>query len=494
MSAEFNPAPLRYLARVVIEAATPLSVSTGRAGGGYDTELMVDVNGLPAIPGTAITGVLRHLYRTTRGEEESRLVFGGTEDVDSASALTVSWAALHDSCDQPVEGVRLAKEREEMAKDVLLKQALLLVRKPVVRDGVRITHRGVADAGARGRYDRVILPAGFRFTFEIECLGWDKAKDDVRWNTLLGLLYHPAFRLGGAARRGLGKLKVLRIHQASFDFSDKSQGQCAVYLALNRDLKSTAGLVRFHAQPVTGAGVELCIKWRPDHAWRVGAGTASLKTSGKAPDLLPKLESVVEWSTEKGKDTGSYKPNARLVFPASGFKGAIAHRIAFHLNRYEGRWTDNAKSPSPGAGNVAHVSDLFGFAGRKDADPVAGKLVFDDCLVEIPEDPTFVVSHNSIDRFTGGARDKMLFFEEMVRPVQFEWRMHLLPAGVKACASNPRLAMALRDALNDLVQGRLALGAGAANGHGFGSGVIEGLERLRINSGLTNAENAKGAA
>src|SRR5690554_6140272 len=49
----------RYLARFVVEAETPLAVGSGERDVMTDRLVATDVNGLPHIPGTAMTGVLR---------------------------------------------------------------------------------------------------------------------------------------------------------------------------------------------------------------------------------------------------------------------------------------------------------------------------------------------------------------------------------------------------------------------------------------------------
>lgn len=51
----------RYVARIVIEADTPICVGSGEKTIDTDSEVTLDVNGLPYIPGTTIAGVLRHI-------------------------------------------------------------------------------------------------------------------------------------------------------------------------------------------------------------------------------------------------------------------------------------------------------------------------------------------------------------------------------------------------------------------------------------------------
>ena len=53
----------RFLARLVIEAKTPLAIGSGEKDIISDALVATDVNGLPYIPGTAIAGVVRSLLK-----------------------------------------------------------------------------------------------------------------------------------------------------------------------------------------------------------------------------------------------------------------------------------------------------------------------------------------------------------------------------------------------------------------------------------------------
>lgn len=67
-----TPYTHRLLARIVIEASTPLSIGTGTESIITDSLVALDVNGLPFIPATALAGVFRHLL----SNEDSNKIFG----------------------------------------------------------------------------------------------------------------------------------------------------------------------------------------------------------------------------------------------------------------------------------------------------------------------------------------------------------------------------------------------------------------------------------
>ena len=67
----------RFLAKIIIEAKSPLNIGSGNKGIKSDSLVLRDVNGLPFIPGTTIAGLLRH----TLGKDEEKLM-GSLVDPD----------------------------------------------------------------------------------------------------------------------------------------------------------------------------------------------------------------------------------------------------------------------------------------------------------------------------------------------------------------------------------------------------------------------------
>ncbi len=65
----------------------------------FDSALVTDANDLPAIPGSSLAGVLRHLWRGTYGSHtHDDALFGyQSGNLGDASRLAISWGALLDS-------------------------------------------------------------------------------------------------------------------------------------------------------------------------------------------------------------------------------------------------------------------------------------------------------------------------------------------------------------------------------------------------------------
>ncbi|GAB4303315.1 MAG: hypothetical protein Kow0096_25330 [Thiohalomonadaceae bacterium] len=453
-----------YLARLTLECATPLSIGTGRGDGVFDVQLVTDANGLPAIPGTTLAGVLRHLFKHAGGNDD--LLFGHTDKTTSqASRLEVSWGVLCDSHGRAADGLLL----NGVIDDPLLQHAADLAGQPLIRDRVRITHRGAA--ADKGKFDRSILPAGYRFAAELAL--WGTPADGEEWQRLLSLLNDPAFRLGGATRAGLGAMKVIACHTRTFDLASAADAEA--FRTLGRAVDDHTGLDNSTLVKNTSRRV-IEFELKPNSYWRIGQGNLPQckDGNGKTADLLPRLEQRVLWNGEgKGELVAAKR---HLLVPAASIKGALSHRVAFHYNRFSGQFAEDMADAVDGydksAANVA-VRALFGYARgatRDDAKGKAGCLLIDDVYLDeyIAGKNLQQVMHNAIDRFTGGVRNHMLFSEKMVWQVSIPFKITVLDETV---FKDQNIKRALDAALADLCEGRLALGGGAGKGHGFFTGI-----------------------
>lgn len=92
----------RYVARIVIEADTPICVGSGEKTIDTDSEVALDVNGLPYIPGTTIAGVLRHIMV----DVDKNNLFGFQEDGKGVgSRLIVTEARMVGEDGKVVDGL-----------------------------------------------------------------------------------------------------------------------------------------------------------------------------------------------------------------------------------------------------------------------------------------------------------------------------------------------------------------------------------------------------
>lgn len=453
-----------YVARVVLEAATPLSVSTGTPDNVFDTALVRDANGLPAIPGTSLAGVLRHLWIDTHGENSVDDLFGHQRGrTGLPSRVTVSWGALLDSQGSPAEGLLLGKESKRL-EDPFYAAALAQIDAPVFRNRVRLTHRGAA--AHRGKFDRAVLPAGNRFAVELRL--WAKDGDDgTQWRNLLDLLGHPGFRLGGATRAGLGRIRCVSVHQRRFDLCDPEQ--TTAFRSLGRGLAEVVGLESYVPYEEDFGWLRGTLMLKARGLWRIGQGDVPLDEKVDKPaDLLPVVEGSIRLTDSAGTRTSTM-----LLIPAASVKGTLAHRMAFHANRHAHRWADQIEPGDKELAKPPAVQALLGDV-KEGNDGRAGCLFIDDGF--LPTDAATVtrLMHNAIDRFTGGVRDRVLYEEESLLGGELNIELALDCRRLRGKGNEDDARRAFKAALDDLCQGRLALGSRTTTGNGFFTGALAG--------------------
>ncbi len=447
--------PCLNIARFVLETRSPLSISSGRSSMCFDTMIVRDANGLPGIPGTSLAGVLKHLYAREFGNGDD--IFGMAEgDSGEASRLYVSWGCLNDSSNHPVEGLLLGRDGEERLTDSLL--AYLMTEAPILRRRVRMNERGAADTQERGLFDRSAVPAGTRFSFEI-CL-YSSGHEDAAWKQIRDLFGHPGFRLGGSTRAGMGNVRCVQWHECHLDLRNPEDYQA--YSALPATLEGVQGMKKIDVgDRFAPQGWYLHrIQLKPDAGWRIGGTSVTPlhKSAKKDPDDVPHHEAMIVWHGDRATLHSKV-----AVAPASSIKGALAHRVAFHANCLMKKWESDALI---GEANPA-VSSLFGSMADGDQG-CAGRVFVEDAFLFAEDHRTPKVHwqmHTSLDRFTGGVRDKVLFGEEILWRESLDLNVWVNDAGLDDLARK-----AWRLALDDLKEGRLSLGGGMARGHGWFAG------------------------
>lgn len=440
-----------HLARFVLEAETAFAVNSGLRDGAFDSVIVKDANGLPTIPGTSLAGVLRHHYAALIGQREADSLFGFMDkDEGEASRLHISWGYIHNSHNQAVEGICYKLEQDPLLER--LQQA-----HSFHRERVSMTERGAAKDGSK--FDVTVVPAGCRFSFEISY--WADQKQDKHWQQLLNLLHRP-IQLGSNTRNGLGWFQLESLHQISLDLKDKADWQC--YKDLPFSVTETETLSVFEHINDLATPIKATIELEAEDFWRFGQTGDALKATDKAPDATPLLEPVIDWQQKPARFSVK-----KVVIPASGVKGALSHRVQFHYHCL----TDSFI----GSKSEVQQNLLFGEKGDKDDQGQAGLLLFKDLYID--KTPIAAhVNHTSIDRFTGGVRDKVLFTEEVIWKNGFTLDIQIDPIQLKQLKTHDNqqalknYKAALQYALDDLAEGRLALGAGSAKGHGYFKGRV----------------------
>ena len=143
----------RFIARVTIEANSPIAIGSGEKDILSDALVAKDANDLPYIPGTALAGVARSLCPC----DIVSIVFGEKEG--AGSEIIFSEAELIDRNGNAVDGIVQIQSDDEY---------LSIFDTLPIRQHVSIDDCGTATD--TGKFDEQIVFKGTRFCFETEMI------------------------------------------------------------------------------------------------------------------------------------------------------------------------------------------------------------------------------------------------------------------------------------------------------------------------------------
>lgn len=438
-----------HLARVVVEADTPIAIGTGREDIVTDAPVVRDVNGLPYIPATSLTGVIRHALGI--GKEDKNVVFGyHDKNGGQGSRLILTDAVMIGKEGKAMDGI-CNIPNDEFYFHYIEKN---------VRQHVRITDKGVADTEGYGKFDNEVVYKGTRFVFEMELLSDDPEVED--FENSLKQLYDETFRIGSGTRCGYGKLKVVWCERVTLDLMDAED--LKAYLKKSSCLSSSWEFKKSQMleEGRTSASTEWTkyrLELEPLDFFLFGSGMGD-----EDADNTPMTDIVVEWN-EQGKPCFSKQ---KTLIPATSVKGALAHRTAYHFNKRKGIFAENLKSKEErnkyvGGSNDA-VQALFG-ASVDDVSNKRGKrgnVILSDVIQHEVE--TKVFHHNKIDYFTGGTIDGALFQEKSIWGKGKSYELEILVDN--NALDDEDVKLAFEQSLKDLCEGLLPLGGVTGRGNG----------------------------
>ena len=444
-----------HLARVVVEADTPIAIGTGREDIVTDAPVVRDVNGLPYIPATSLTGVIRHALGI--GKEDKNVVFGyHDKNGGQGSRLILTDAVMIGKEGKAMDGICNIQNDEFYSH----------YNEKNVRQHVRITDKGVADTKGYGKFDNEVVYKGTRFVFEMELLSDETEVED--FENSLKQLYDETFRIGGGTRCGYGKLKVKKREQVTLDMMDaKDRG---AYLKKSSSLsspwefKNAREFEKGRISASTG-WTKYELKLEPRDFMLFGSGMGD-----EEADNTPMTDIVVEWN-DQGKPCFSKQ---KTLIPATSVKGALAHRTAYHFNKRKGIFAENLKSKEERNKYVGGCNDAVQALFGASVDDVAnkrgkrGNVILSDVIHHEVE--TKVFHHNKIDYFTGGTIDGALFQEKSIWGKGKSYELEILVDN-KALADED-VKWAFEQSLKDLCKGLLPLGGVTGRGNGVFGGKL----------------------
>lgn len=485
--------PIRYFARIVVEAETPICIGGNETDIELDSPVEKDFNGLPYIPGTAITGYLSQKLRNKIPSDQYFQMFGGQKNNKSyGSEFITSNAYLVDQDENVIQ-----KPFPIPINNDFLRKFLFLP----VRQHVKINHRGTGTK--MGKYDREIVYKGARFKFEIEVQ--TKEINDTLWESVLSSFYDDDFYIGAGTTNNFGKLGVVTIHQNKFNVTDDD------YQNITVDLNSEIPVLTEHIKPITtnNSYITQTLNLSCDNCFfHFGAGFGD-----EMVDDINYSERVIETNISGKREF----TEAKYVIPGSSIKGAISHRVAFEWNKIKENTvekiinsnTENTKTKifenlndfkdmiltandietiqekinkinaykksvseievtdvlddlfDEYAGeNNAAVAEVFGTAKDENKNGKIGNLIIED--VYLPGDlANFIFDHNKNDRYSGGTIDTALFNEKVISHSE-------IPLKIKTNIDlSPEIRAILDSVFEQIKTGQLQLGGKTTKGFGI---------------------------
>lgn len=465
--------PIRSITRITLELEGPCRIGTGEETADSDMPFVVDASGLPALPGSSLAGLLRAAIGERRGTSAAERWFGACRDREEpeASRVRLSWAHVHDQEDRPVDGRRHPDDHSDFLRKIAGGE---------IRDHVRIDHRGTADDG--GKFDRQLLYAGTRFSFELEIVAGAGERDDVEAlrDELLALHHGPSTRLGSGTHSGFGAFRVIRAKGRIFDLRDGNDFDA--YTAISPALDDEPDIPALEIPDRTPVDTDLAtisITLEPETFFLVGGGDViEGADEPEGAKIAPVTTHRINWRN----GLGTFRNTESAYLPATSIKGALSHRVAFHANRllenYAAAGTD--LDAHCGEANPA-VRNLFGFCRDEAVDDESnsgvGRVIIDDVPVKRRGRKQMI--HISTDPFTGGVRHGFLFTEDAFKPGGPPIEFTLAVERPGELSNLERQALELT--LQDLTSGRLAIGSGAGRGNGRFQGDFDWPAELDSN-------------
>ncbi|UBM60776.1 RAMP superfamily CRISPR-associated protein [Marinilongibacter aquaticus] len=491
----------RYIARFLIEAKTPLAIGTDSLMLEQDNPVQRDFNGLPFIPSTGITGFLRQKLSgsTLFGDEPDREIPVGNEEIQAkGSHVIVSDAFLFDG-----ERVYQTLDTSKLEEVFRHKYENL-----PIRPHVAIDHRGAAIDGRL--YDQEVVYKGSRFKFEL--LLELEEENDKEWKDILNAFHDNDFYLGSGQYDGLGEIKVIECQERKYVLPKDLDAWLDLSVDLNFPIPESNSY----------SGVKKNKEDEPEYAFEskkyelsaadsfihLGSGYGDYET-----DDANYQEEFICWDEEK-------KPiwkNA-IVVPGTSIKGALAHRMAFYVNKSNGITIEgilegaeeqlvNEKLTSLGLNDFVpgdtieelekqketlekqleevkamsfdldnlyedfvtreneDLANVFGKAKKGEEDQgKTGKVIIKDIWIKEGDYQELLFMHNKIDRYTGGTVDTegALFSE---KAFTFDSAQLEIKGDINVLENEN-----FKKALADLLNGRLPIGGKVSRGHGILTG------------------------
>ena len=415
------------VSKIIIEGllvlSSPLLIGDGLGEANKENEKDIHVlkneGGLPFIPGTSITGVLREYIKKEYPKYEIDL-FGDMKTIQSSIIFD----------------------------DIVLKNA-----KITYRDGVSIDHyTGSGIKGAKYDYEVVDTGAAGQMKMEITLRGYHlenpkDIKSKIREDIIDSILLirdklKDGIMLGAMTTKGFGRALLKDSTNNFYDFSNKAD----VIAYLNMKKSSNNKLDRNSNLPL-----------KSKNTFSVRAEFA-IKGS-----LIVRDYEANEEKTKDGNPISAImkKSNGQYIIPGTSIKGVLRHQaeeIFINLKKDLTKLDDLMGNSKKCGEDEKHKSRLY----------VDEVKIIDGAIMAIPH------TRNKIDRFTSGTMDTALFTTKPLWQMQSDQKALEINFIIQdATESEAGLAIFL---LRDIWQGKVAFGGEKGVGRGTLKGISANIE------------------
>ena len=331
---------------------SPLRLSNGESEE-TDSDLMLDLQGFPFIPGSALAGVLRSMLE----EEDAKDLFGSfSKGNRTESRIVVSDAVLPDDI---------------LPEDILI----------ISRDGVGLNERGTARKTAKYNFQVVETDKPYTALIELECTPGDHA--DSLLEALMKRIARDGISLGARTTRGYGRTSVT-VKSFHFDLNtEESLKEWLHFDPVSGKIPNSARVVDISADTSAVNNTTLCIS-----ANLIFDGPFSVRvySTESVPESEKKTVSVPDYSPLKNR-------NGAPVVPGTSWAGVFRHHIQ-----------SLGLSAGLDKGTLGSLNAAFGYS---DEEKVKSRIVFEETSVNGGSEK--ILKRNAIDRFTSAPRRGALY-------------------------------------------------------------------------------------
>lgn len=391
-----------------LKLLSPLTISTGQSDGVIDSMVMRNGTGNAMIPGTSLSGVIRHIVANSCSRQDAELIFG---------------------CLQ-AEGDSVPHQSLITIDDVVLDQAEIVVRDGVAIDSVTGT------AIRTGKYDYEAVDRGAVGKFQAELVIRKEQQENREHIEALvksiadQLAY--GISLGARTAKGMGQAKADNVAVAVYDF-EKKQALSAWLLGKNAPAmykaspKAMMGMENFHMEIILALKSSLLV--------------------GAEPDIFRE-------ETAAKLDKVMLRSQKDFVIPGASVKGVVrkqAERICRMAGSYPPEFLNN----------------LMGYVDRQGTKRKSRLKTYEVYFKRgaIAKNQT----HVRIDRFTGGHMDSGLYTYQPVWQEKQGTPVLQMAMDVEKCTEAEAGLMLM--VLKDIWTGEAVFGGGKATGSGILQGL-----------------------